>query len=360
MLNLFRFLLAFTLVHPLEGITFGDWFRLLRRERFRINPLYWPRALLITAQSLWNSLVKRWVARRKGAAIASTRVVAPVFILGHYRSGTTQLHELMSRDPRFASTNRYEAYNPSSFLGTESWLAPLVEFFMLPRRVQEDEVAFLNLCQLSPYLDWCFPHSRQGFQRYLTFRDATPDEIATWTSSLTYFAKALTLKHRLPLILKSPPHTARVPLILAAFPDARFIHIRRDPYAVFVSTVRLLKAIKPVFGLQLGPVAIDEEAVLQTYATMYDAYFADRSLIPAGQLVEIAYEDLDRDPVGQLRTIYDGLSLGDFEAVRPAMESYLSSVAGYQKTRHRSLDPSTKARIASACSASFDAWGYPR
>ncbi len=313
-------------------------------------------------QSLWNSLARRAVDRRHGAAIASTEVVAPVFILGHYRSGTTHLHEALRqcRDPRFASTNRYEAFNPWTFVSTESWLAPLVELFMLPRRVQEDEVAFLNLCQLSPYMDWCFPRSRSGYHRYLTFRDATPDEVATWLSSLTYFLKALTLKHGLPLLLKSPPHTARVRLILRAFPDARFIHIRRDPYAVFVSTVRLLKALKPVFGLQLGPIAIDEAAVLQTYATMYEAYFADRDLIPPGQLVEIAYEDLERDPIGQLRSVYDGLALGDFDAVRPSLESYLSSISGYQKNRHRSLDPSTRARIASACSQSFDAWSYPR
>src|SRR6185312_2827714 len=105
MIYLFRLLLAMTLVHPLEGITFDDWLRLLRRERFRVDPICWPRALWITALSVWNSTAARRVERRYGPAIATTRVEAPVFILGHYRSGTTHLHELLSVDPRFASPN---------------------------------------------------------------------------------------------------------------------------------------------------------------------------------------------------------------------------------------------------------------
>jgi hypothetical protein len=360
MLRLFRFLLAQTLVHLLEGVTFGDWLRLLRRERFRVDPICWTRALWISALSVWNSVAARAVERRYGAAIAATRVIAPIFILGHYRSGTTFLHDLMVTDRRFASPSRFQAFNPRTFLGTESWLAPIVEPFMLLRRVQEDEIAYLVLTQLSPYMDWCFPRSRVGYDRYLTFRDADPAEVAAWSSALVGFLKALTLKTGRPLILKSPPHTARVRLILEQFPDARFVHIRRDPYAVFVSTVGLLKAVRPIFRLQRGPRQIDVEAVLRTYTTMYDAYFADRALIPPGQLVEVAYEDLERDPMGQLRTIYDGLALGDFEAVRPAIEAYLATIGGYRKARYPALDDATRRRIAEAWSRNFETWGYPR
>jgi omega-hydroxy-beta-dihydromenaquinone-9 sulfotransferase len=359
-INLLRLWLAQTLVHPLEGVTFGDWLRLLRRERFRVDPLCWPRALWITGLSLWNSLAARVVERRFGAAIGATRVEAPLFVLGHYRSGTTYLCDLLRLDPRFGGTNRYEAFNPRTFLGTERWLAPIVELFMLPRRVQEDEVAFMNLTQLSPYMDWCFPRSRHGYGRYLAFRDAEAAEAAAWSAALVRFLKSLTLKHGRPLVLKSPPHTARIGLILRSFPDARFVHIRRDPYAVFASTLGLLRAVRPVFRLQRGPRQVDVEAVLRTYTAMYDAYFADRALVPSGQLVEVAYEDLERDPVGQVRAIYDGLSLGNFESVRPALESFLAANAGFRKNRHRPLDDATRRRVAEAWSRSFEVWGYPR
>ena len=360
MVFLFRLLLAQYLVHPFEGLTLADWRRVLERERYRVDPSCWPRALWITAQAVWNSYAAKRVERQLGAEIDAVPVRAPVFVLGHYRSGTTHLHELLRTDPRFASPNRFQTFNPRTFLVTERWLAPLVEPFMLPRRVQEDEIAYAVLSQLSPYMEWIFPRSGNAYHRYLTFRNAHPREVAAWSDSLVRFLKALTLKYGRPLVLKSPPHTARVRLILRLFPDARFIHIRRNPYAVFVSTVRLLKDLAPVFRLQHGPRKVDEEAVLQTYQAMYDAYFDDVSLIPRGQLVEVGYEDLERDRLGQLRRIYDGLSLGDFDEVRPAVETYIASIGSYRKNRHPSLDHATKSRVADACARCFDAWGYPR
>jgi omega-hydroxy-beta-dihydromenaquinone-9 sulfotransferase len=99
--------------------------------------------------------------------------------------------------------------------------------------------------------------------------------------------------------------------------------------------------------------------VLSTYTIMYDAYFTDRARIPSGQLVEIAYEDLQRDPIGQLRSIYDGLSLGEFDAIRLEMESYVASIASYKKNRHPALDDATRRRVAEAWSRNFEAWGYP-
>jgi hypothetical protein len=358
MLFALRLLLAQTLVHPLEGITLSDWFRLLRRERFRIDPVCWPRAAWISAMGLWNEVAARAVRRRYGAAIEATRVVAPVFVLGHYRSGTTFLHELLVTDPRYASPNRFQTFNPHTFLATERWLAPVLEPFMLPRRVQEDEVAYVNMTQLSPYMDWLFPRSELGYEHYLTFRGAEPAEVAAWSASLARFLKALTLASGRPLVLKSPPHTARVRLLLELYPDARFVHIRRDPYAVFISTLGLLRALRPVFRLQRGPKTIDVGAVLRTYATMYDAYFKDRARVPEGQLVEIAYEDLERDPIGRLRAIYSALALGDFEVVRPAIEAYLASIAGYQKNRHPVIAEETRRQIAEAWGRFFEAWGY--
>ena len=360
MLFVLRLLLARTLVHPLEGVTLGDWVRLLRREGFRVSPRWWPRALWISALSLGNSVAASAARRRFGAAVASARVERPVFILGHYRSGTTYLHELLALDRRFASPDRFQTFNPRAFLATESWLKPLVEPFMLPRRVQEDEVGLMVLTGLSPYMDWCFPRSRVGYERYLTLREAEPAEVAAWSGALAFFLRSLTVRHGRPILLKSPPHTGRVRAILDVFPDARFVHIRRDPYAVFASTLGLLRALPPVFRLQAGPKAADVEAVLRVYAGMYDAYFADRDLVPPGQLVEIAYEDLERDPVGQVRAVYEGLGLGDFAPALPGLEAYLASIAGYRKNKNPALDEATRARVGAAWSRCFEAWGYPR
>jgi hypothetical protein len=46
MIARFKDFIARHVAHPLEGMTFGDWWSLLRRHRFAIDPPHWPRALV--------------------------------------------------------------------------------------------------------------------------------------------------------------------------------------------------------------------------------------------------------------------------------------------------------------------------
>ncbi len=359
MLFSIRLFLAQNLFHPLEGLTWELRRQVFRDEGKRFSPRYWPKLILITLQSAWQTYFSRQVERKFGSAIASVPIQPPIFILGHYRSGTTHLHELMSLDPRFASPTRFQAYHPGSFLATERWCAPINDLFMLPRRVQEDEIALMNLCCRSPYLDWCFPAASIDYSKFLTFRRASDEEVALWKRTLRWYLGALSVRFGKPILLKSPPHTARIRLILDVFPDAKFVHIRRNPFDVFASTVKLLKDIEPVFQLQVRRGPIDEESVLRTYEKMYDAYFDDLANIPQGQFTEIAYEDLEVAPVEQLKKIYRDLDLGDFGEVESVVNNYLESIQGYEKNRHAGIDPSTRSRIAERWRKTFSAWGYP-
>jgi LPS sulfotransferase NodH len=91
---------------------------------------------------------------------------------------------------------------------------------------------------------------------------------------------------------------------------------------------------------------------------MFDAFFAQRTLIPAGRLHEIRYEDLEADPLGQLRGMYDALQIGDFAAAEPAIRTYLDSIADYEKNRYLELEPAWKAEVARRWRRCFDEWGY--
>ena len=365
----FRHLLARHLLHSVQGMTFGDWLALLRRHRFAIDPPYWPRAFLQTTVSLSNSLSSRLERRASGDAIEGVRVHPPLFILGHWRSGTTHLHNVLALDPQFASPNLLQALNPHTFLRTESKMAPIAGLLMIRRRPQdemavgagmptEDEFALCALTGLSPYMEWAFPRGAHGYGKYLTFRGVPEEEAARWKAALTFFLKKLTLKYDRPLILKSPPHTARVRLLLEAFPDARFVHIHRNPYTVFRSTKHLHDAVAPYFRFQAGGDYGADDRILSTYTEMYDAFFEERRLIPEGRSCEVGYEALERDPVGVIRSVYEGLALPGFEAVQPALEGYLTSIADYRKNRHDDLPEPLRGRIARAWGRSFEAWGY--
>jgi hypothetical protein len=358
--------------HMLEGMTFGDWLRLLRRHRFAVDPRYYHRAAFQTAVALSNSVNARLERRLFGREVDATEVPPPLFVLGHYRSGTTHLHNLLALDPRLAYPNVFQTFNPHIFLLLERRVGPVADRLLVRRRFQddvaigvavpeEDEVALCTLTGLSPYLDWVFPRDGEVYRKYLTFRGVPPDEVARWSAAFTAFLKKLTFKYGgRPAVLKSPPHTARIRLLLETFPGARFVHIRRNPYDVFASTGHLWRKVLPVVRLQHGPPPDADEPILSIYTEMHDAFFEERGLIPPGRFCEVGYEDLDRDPVGVLRSVYGALGMDGFEGeVRPRVEAYLASISGFRKNRHAELPEALRQRIAREWRRSFEAWGYP-
>ena len=363
--------IARRLVHPFQGMALGNWWALLRRHRYAVDPPHWPRALIQTALATANSVNARIEQVRFGRRIEAARVEAPLFILGHYRSGTTHLHNLLALDPNLAAPTLFQVLNPATFLGTERWGAPVADRLMVRRRFQdemslgsgvpsEDELALAALTGLSPYLAWCFPEDGTRYDRYLTFRAADPGEVARWGQALTTFLKKLTVRHGRRLVLKSPPHTARIGLLLDLFPDARFVHIHRDPYTVFRSTKHTFQATQPLFHLRAGPPRVEDDQILGAYSEMYDAFFDQRSLIPPGRFAEVAFEDLERDPVGTVESIYTDLGLAGFADLQPRLEAYFGSIAGYRKNRHDDLPEPLRARIATVWGRNFDEWGYQR
>lgn len=224
----------------------------------------------------------------------------------------------------------------------------------------EDEVALGTMTGLSPYLGWYFPRGLAHYDRYLTFRGVPEGEVARWKDALTTFLKKLTLKVGRPLVLKSPPHTGGIRLLLGLFPDARFVHIHRNPYDVFGSTRHLVRAIHPVFRLQECPPPDGDDTILGIYNEMYDAYFEERRLIPAGRSCEVGYEDLEREPLAVVGSIYEALGLTGFDELRPGLEGYLTSIVGYRKNRLDDLPDPLRLRIADEWCRSFDRWGYDR
>ncbi len=354
----------------LGGITLGDWFKLLCENRFAVAPSGLLRAMAITWQALQNSpaaWLENWRYRNK---LKDVEVPPPLFLLGHWRNGTTHLYNLLTIDDRFAFPNNFQALFPHAFLATEAVHSRLISFFLPKRRPmdnvewnmqspQEDEFALLTLSRLSPCLGWVFPKRREHYDRYLTFRDATEAETVRWKTAFTCFTRKLTWKYRKPLILKSPTHTPRIKLLLELFPQAKFVHIHRNPYAVFPSTRHTLQVNFHLHNVQRPRMDDLDERILRQYAIMYDAFFQERGLVATGHFHEVGYEDLEVDPIGQVRGIYDALQLPDFSHVEPALRKYVDSITGYQKNRFRELPEELRRRIAAAWRPYFEAWGYP-
>lgn len=354
----------------LGGICASEWWSLLRENHFAVDPAYWHRAAFITLTSLANSALRRNERREYDQAIEAADIQPPLFILGHWRSGTTLLHYLLAQDSeQFAFPNTYQVINPQTFLTSEerntrrfAWLVPktrpmdnMALSFQTP---QEDEFAPCLMTLRSLYLGISFPTREHYYSRYLTFRDVPKAEIDAWKNALRWFLKKLTLKYNRPLLLKSPPHTARIRLLLEMFPEARFVHIHRNPYTVFQSFRHYFDTALWYTYLQRPDVAGIDAGILRRYTLLYDAFFEERHLIPKGRLHEVCFEDLERAPVQEISHLYDRLGLSGFANFKPKLQAYVDSLAGYRKNEFTELAPSLRARIGHQWRRSFEEWGY--
>ena len=130
----FKDFIARHVFHPLQGMALGEWWSLLRRHRFALDLKHSPRALVQTALSAANSAGARLERLRFGRRIDATEVQAPLFVLGHYRSGTTHLHNLLALDEQFGAPTLFQVLNPHTFLSTERWAASHRPALVLLRR----------------------------------------------------------------------------------------------------------------------------------------------------------------------------------------------------------------------------------
>lgn len=357
----------------LAGITAGTWRRLLAENRFEVDLVYGHRAAFITCSSLLNSVYAAREFRNYGEAIAATTIrEAPLFVLGHWRSGTTLLHYLLARDTdQFAFPNTYQAVNPHTFLSTESFNARRFAWLVPPKRPmdnmalsfqtpQEDEFAPALMTLHSPYIGISFARREEHYWRYMAFRDAPTDQVEEWKKAFLWFLKKLTLKCGRRLVLKSPPHTARIRLLLELFPDAQFVHVHRNPYRVFQSFRHYFDTAMWHTYLQRPELDRIDDRILRRYQLLYDRYFEDRRLIPSGSLHEIRFDDLERDPVSAVRSVYEKFGLNGFASFEPKLRSYVESLRGYQKNEFPPLNVNERRLVACMWERSFDEWKYPR
>jgi hypothetical protein len=224
-------------------------------------------------------------------------------------------------------------------------------------RPQEDEFALCMLGSPSPYLTIAFPNRPPLYPDYLDLRGLSPRALARWKRAFVRFVQQVTVKDPRRLVLKSPPHTCRIEVLLELYPDAHFVHIVRDPYVVFPSTVNLWKSLYRTHGLQRPTFAGLEEHVLTTFTRVYDGLERGRKRVRPSHFHELRYEDLAKDPVGELRRLYDHFHLGGFEAYLPRLEAYLATLKGYETNRYQ-LDPDVRAEITRRWGDVIRRYGY--
>ena len=366
---------------------------------------YWPRLLFITCMSVLNSFFALCDWLVYGRAVANQQLNdEPVFVLGHPRTGTTHLHNLLSKDERFAFATTFSVGFPSSFLCLRA-VAPAIGLLMDSTRPmdnmslawdtpQEDELAMNQMSSgTSPYAPLLFPRKEKSFRPFYRFllartgsgedsdlelEDADaepcdPKDFERWRRAFILFLKKTQYAAggaRKRLLLKSPVHTARVRLIKSLFPKATFVFIHRHPLEVFRSAAHMADAYYWQCYLQ-RPRALDvQEFILHQGALLHRAYREDVAAMEAEKgrdvkeqkrLAEVRFAELDADPVGTLRATYAALGWTEaFKKVEPAIERYRRSLVDFKKNAFpkEGLSSEAEAEVRRRWRAWFEDLGY--
>ncbi len=356
--------------HSSFGSGLRAWTKILYRNKFSVHPFFIPKVLFITSAIILSTPL-RWYERIKfKKKILQTEIKNPVFIIGHPRSGTTFLHYLISKDPAFGFCATYQAMIPHIFFTASGFfnsiiskalptIRPMDNLRMGTLLPKEEEFALAAYGPESMVTGYLFPkHFLKIFSDSVTFKNRNSDSEKNWRSNFNYFLRKLTVAEKgKKLLLKSPANTARVKQILSLYPEAKFIHIYRNPFDVYQSYFHLFHRLLPMLSFQQITDEAIEELIFASYTEMYQTYFKDKVLIPQQNLVEIKYEDFITDPLSHLEKIYSGIQLEGFDDARPFIKKELETYNNYQRNEF-TLSKKLETKIAERWKFAFNEFGY--
>lgn len=351
------------------GSTFNIWWNFLIKNKEILRPNNWLKIIFISLQAFRNSrVVKKETNLLENKDIHLVKIKDPIFILGHWRSGTSHLHNILINDKTFNYPSLLQVTFPNTFLtiqkemnfktSSNSNARPMDNMQISIQSPGEEEVAVWTMSTVSSIGNRLLQNKERHYDKFLTFENVTEDEYSEWESNFIYFLKKISLSDDRQLLLKSPEHTARIKLLLKIFPNAKFINIRRNPLDVFRSTKHLYdKVIKPSYFHKVSDNHLVDRIIL-VYKIMYESYFDNIQLIPKGNFVDISYEDLIAEPSSTIEKIYEELNLDLSKTTSNDIKSYLNTHKNYKRNVYNNTDKKLKNRVYSEWNQNFRNWCY--
>lgn len=330
-------------MHPLLGAHPLAWLRTPLALNAWPTWHFVPRFLFVGIMSVLNlanmiteAIFRLFLGRRE-------KVQDPIFIIGHPRSGTTHLQQILSEDPRLYTPHLYEVLFPNFNNTVGRWLRWIVAPFLPKTRPQdnvslsldspqEEEFALAATSGVSFMNAFYYPRKfRQIVKQAVLFQNEKDKH--TWQRSMVRFVQSIQPRcDNRRLVLKSPANMARIEAILEVFPDAQFIFIDRDSRRILESTLHLFAEVLPQTSFQY----IDSDTVFDhaffMYETFHRAYHQQSASIGEGALLEISHEDFLKKPEHVLSGIYRFLDM-----TCPEINSVVRNYEAYRKNRHTPL-----------------------
>ena len=355
--------------HPLFGSSLQNLIRLLWVNgpvSFKHTPKL-SAALASATLRLPFSILESLLYSKK---LIQMEMKPPIFIIGHWRSGTTHISNLLSQSGKFGYVSPVATGIPHDLLLLGKWFKPWLERSIPPDRIidrvavnpaspQEDEFGMANIISISFLHALYFPkYFVRNFNKGVFFDGCSKKEITQWANASTKYLKKIYLEqHKRPLLVRNPAYTVRIPLLRKIWPGAKFIHIYRNPFKVYPSMRNYFEKLLPALAFQNFQHVEIEAVILNTYTRMMETITKDLAEIPHEEFVEIKFEQLEESPIKVLENVYSHLGLPGFGEDKPKFEQYLDGIRGYTKNQYQQNSDEI-AMIKRHCQSFLDHYGY--
>ena len=325
------------------GMTLGRLVSVILGNRLNLSVKNLSRLLFLFQSSLWSSIFAFIEDVRFSNQINIAPVPEnPVFIIGHWRTGTTLLFKLMSMDEQFTAPTLFQVAEPDSMLTSYSYYKPIMKALVKKTRPmdnvkigmdepQEDEYAIYRLTGSSPLEELVFPCSKKYFVETWLQSGHSEKEGKLLKNQLTMFYKKVLYRKPGILLSKNPFHSFRIKLLREAFPGARFIQIHRNPCCVVPSTMNMwniLQVENSLNNMVHKHTAAEVSVLLKKLIAQIDA---DKAALPAGCYAEIKFEDLEKETVEVVRSLYASLGLEFTTGFEQKIRDYMESGRDFRK-----------------------------
>lgn len=348
----------------LIGSTLPNYLKVLRKGK--VHPRYYHKVILTFLVGIISNAFIPWERLREN--YQSIKVNKPIFILGHWRSGTTLLHNLLCQDQNAAFITTYQSIFPHNM--HSKWLFKNFVHWKIPDKrptddmdlgvnlPQEDDFAMANITPAF-YDFFFFPDQYLStYEKHVRFTENGDENKQAWLEGYDYLIrKALyNRKGKFP-ILKNPANTARFTGILEKYPDAKFIHIYRNPLTVYLSTKKFFLSLFPSVQLQKTTPEQITNIVFKYYGLVMRDYLDQRNLIPEESLYEISFEDFEKEPFAFLEEIYKKFDIDDWPKAATYIKAYYKEQDGYQKNVYK-ISQEELNRVQTEWGFAFEAFNY--
>lgn len=341
----------------LAGTRFTKLFRILKRHGMGISFKFFLRFLFLFQNGIWASLFYRKERKLFRERIKAQELPAnPIFIIGHWRTGSTYLHQLLALDEQFATCNLFQSSIPDSFLSSRKSYEPIMSKALKGNRPmdqvklgmdepQEDEYALFRMSTHSPLEDLVFPKGSDYFlTSYRNFVPKNSKEKEEWKDALILFYKKIMIAgggNKI-LLMKNPFHSMRIPLLKELFPQARFIVIDRNPEVLIPSTIRMWDIVGRQNAMNRKWKSPEFVEVVRFYKRVRKKMKEDLADIPTDRKISIQFEQLEAEPVSVVKRIYEHFQLPFNSNFDQGLHGFIHSNRAYKKNTYQLSDKQVK------------------